>query len=299
MDVGHLDFKKLWAFYLVAKLGNLRLAASRLNQTVPAVSAKLRQLETELEARLFERLPNRLLLTELGEGFFREVEAVFARAQEAMATLAVGEEPSGRLRVSMGSDLTWYIAPRIGTFVRKFPRVDLSLQIYKAHDAVAALVKGDLDVSIGVFQKIPKTLEREVVARSSLSLVCPTGHPLLRRTLPKLDDIARHRLIVLQRHTETRVVLERTLSKMSLRIGSIIEAANCQTAIALVQKGVGVAIIHSLCVHHERVNGVHSVDLTRHFPLIEFSVLYRKGGVRSEIMRRLLDEFATPPLPAR
>jgi len=293
MDIGHIDFRKLWAFYLVAKLGNLRLAASRLNQTVPAVSAKLRLLERDLKVELFEHLPNRLVLTRTGTKFFAEMESVFGRAAQALDTLSSDNEPSGRLSVSMGSDLTWYIAPKIGNFVRKLPAVELSLQIFKAPDALAALSKGGLDVSIGVFQKIPRALEHEVITRTSLALVCPNGHPLLRKTLPRLEDVARERLIVLQRHAETRRLLDRTFSKMSIKTGSLIEAANCQTASALVQRGVGVAIIHSLCIGHERPKGVQWIDLRRYFSLVEVSVVYRRGGVRSDLIRALLDEFAT------
>jgi DNA-binding transcriptional LysR family regulator len=295
MDVGDVDFKKLWAFYLVAKHGNLRLAASRLNQTIPAVSAKLRKLEREIDATLFERLPNRLMLTALGERFFVEVEALFARASDTMAVLSSAEEPRGRLRVSMGTDLTWYIAPRIGAFVRRYPKVDLSLQIYKGADALVALGKGDLDVSIGGFPKVPRACERTTIVRSSLSLVCPSGHPLLRKPSPKLEEIARHRLILLQRQGVSRAMVDRAFAKRSIDTGSVIEAANCPTAIALVQKGVGVAIIHSVCLRQEFTAGLQMVELNA-FPKIEFSILYRKGGVRSEIMRGLLDEF--DPLPA-
>jgi DNA-binding transcriptional LysR family regulator len=293
-NIGDVDFKRLWAFFLVAKLGNLRLAATRLNQTVPAISAKVRLLERDLTVKLFERLPNRLVLTTTGERFFAEVEAIFVRATQAIDTLSLGDEPSGHLSVSMGSDLTWFIAPRIGTFVRKLPRVELSLQIYKAPDALAALTNGDLDVSIGVFQKIPRALERETITQTSLSLLCPNGHALVRRPPPKLEDIARQRLIVLQRHAETRRMIDRTFAKMTIKTGSIIEAANCQTASALVQRGVGVAIVHSLCVANEKAKGVQAIDLSRYFAPVNIAAVYRRGGRSSNLIGTLLDEFIMP-----
>ena len=49
---------------------------------------------------------------------------------------------------------------------------------------------GRLDVSFGVFPKLPRGLERVTVAETSLSLVCPAGHPLLRRPSITLAEIA-------------------------------------------------------------------------------------------------------------
>ena len=48
MDIDSLDLKRLQAFHLVAKHGSLRLAALRLNQTIPAISTRLKRLEEEL-----------------------------------------------------------------------------------------------------------------------------------------------------------------------------------------------------------------------------------------------------------
>src|SRR5436190_8093475 len=208
MDVNQLDLKKLRAFALVAKHGNLRLAAVRLNQTVPAISSKIRRLERDLGVELFERLPNKLILTPAGAGFLQEVEAVFERAEQALATLSSRTAPAGRLTVSTASDYSWYLAPRISRFLQRHPGVELDLQIHRGVDAIRALVRGELDVSVGVFPKLPKTLERELITETTLTLLCPAAHSLLRRGLPKLADVARHKLIVLPRHGETRKLID-------------------------------------------------------------------------------------------
>ncbi|HVY58771.1 MAG TPA: LysR family transcriptional regulator [Xanthobacteraceae bacterium] len=292
MDVESLDLKKLRAFHLVARHGNLRLAASRLNQTVPAISSKLRRLEEDLGIELFERLPNKLILTAAGEKFLREVDAVFERVEQAIATLSSGTTPGGRLAVSIGTDHSWYSAPKISNFLKRFPGVELRLQVYRASDALRALARGELDVSIGVFPKLPKALEREVIAESSLSLVCMADDPLLRRQPPKLADIARHRLIVLPRHAETRKLLDKAMANGSIQASSIIEAANCQTAATFVEMGVGVAIVHTLCMGHHHARNLRCVDLGQHFGKIAFSVVYRRGGLRSPLIRGLLEEMA-------
>src|SRR5258707_3846341 len=107
MDLNQLDLKKLRAFALVAKHGNLRLAAVRLNQTVPAISSKIRRLERDLGVELFERLPNKLILTPAEADFLHEVEAVFERAEQPLATLYLRSDPAGQLTVSTARDRSW------------------------------------------------------------------------------------------------------------------------------------------------------------------------------------------------
>src|ERR1700689_584076 len=103
-----LDLKRLKAFRLVARHGSLRQAALRLNQTIPAISGKLRKLEEDLGVTLFERTPNKLVLTEVGQRFLNEADALVARAETAIASLREPAEPAGRLAVSIGSDLSGY-----------------------------------------------------------------------------------------------------------------------------------------------------------------------------------------------
>jgi DNA-binding transcriptional LysR family regulator len=290
MDVNQLDLGKLRAFQLVSRHGNLRLAAGRLNQTVPAVSAKIRRLERELGVALFERLPNKLIPTEAGQKFLGEAEAVIERAEQALASLSPASIAAGRLTVSTASDYAWYIAPRISRFLKKHPGAELELQVHRGADALRALVRGDLDVGIGVFSKLPKMLQSEVLAETTLLLVCPPGHPLLQRRPPRLAEIARHRLIVLPRHGATRQLVERVLSRHSVRAGSIIEVANCETAATFVETGVGVAIVHAMCMDHLRSTRIVSVSLGRYFGKVAFTVVNRRG-TRSPLIRAMLDEL--------
>jgi DNA-binding transcriptional LysR family regulator len=181
MDIDSFDLKRLQAFQLVARHGNLRLAAARLNQTIPAVSSRLKRLEHELGVTLFERLPNRLVLTEVGRHFLGEVEAVLQRAERALASLTeASASPGGRLAISTGFDHAWYFAPRIGNFLRHYPNADLDLRIFRAAEALRGLMAGELDVSVGIFPSVPKTLEKEVIVDTTLSAVFLPKDPLLK-----------------------------------------------------------------------------------------------------------------------
>src|SRR6266508_622476 len=292
MDLNQLDLKKLRAFQLVAKQGNLRLAASRFNQTVPAISAKIRKLEKDLGGALFERRTNKLILTQAGASFLQEVVAVFERGEQALATLSARTALAGRIIVATASDYSWYLAPRIGRFLQRYPGVELDLQVHRGADAIRALARGELDVSVGVFPKVPKTLQREVITETTLSVLCPAGHPLLRHGIPKLAEIARYKLIVLPRHGETRKLIEKVMSAYGAKPVSLIEVANCQTASTFVESGLGVAIAHTLCVDQLRSDSVSQIELGKHFGKVALSMVSRRGA-RSPLIGALKKELTS------
>jgi LysR family glycine cleavage system transcriptional activator len=123
MNIDELDLRKLRAFHLVVKFGSLRRAATRLNITIPAVSFSIRRLEQQLGLPLFQRLPNRMILTPAGERVAQGVELIFEEISSVFSPIASQSMPKGRLKMSVNSDLAWYFIHRIAAFIRANPEV--------------------------------------------------------------------------------------------------------------------------------------------------------------------------------
>jgi DNA-binding transcriptional LysR family regulator len=297
LDLDTLDLKRLRAFHLVARQGSLRLAAARLKQSIPAVSAKIRKLESDLGFALFERLPNRLVLTPSGERVLAEVDAIFARAEEALANLSRGA-PEGRLAISVGSDHAWFFAPKIRDFLNRYPSIEVNLRVYKSADALVALDKGEIDLALGIFPNLPKRLARETVVETGLSLAFhPQDFP--RRRKPGLADLARQRLIVPPATTATRRMIAHTLKRTLERASMLLEAPTCATAAAFVEAGVGTAIVHTVCIDHLRSARVQAVELGARAGAVEFSVVWRKGAARTPQASELIAALTQKSRPAR
>src|SRR6185312_5310800 len=175
-----LDIKRLRAFQLVARHGNLRAAATRLRQTVSAVSLKLSRLEAEIGVELFERHANQKILTAAGKRFLREVDSLFDHAEQILKELTAAET-AGSLAVSIGIDHSGVFVPRISRFLNKHPGVDISIHVFQTYEAIAGLKRGELDVAVGAFTEVPSGLKKQPIISTSLGLLCPVGHPLTRR----------------------------------------------------------------------------------------------------------------------
>jgi DNA-binding transcriptional LysR family regulator len=291
LQLDTLDLRRLRAFHLVAKHGSLRVAATRLAQSIPAISAKIRKLETELGFDLFERLPNKLVLTIAGERFLHEVDGIFERAEQALASLNA-TAPEGRLTMSVGSDHAWFYAPKIRRFLNRYPKVSLSLRVYKSADAVVAIDQGDIDVGFGIFPELPKRLERMVIETTTLSIAYnPAEIPQTRRKPTRLADLGRQRIIVPPGSTATRRFITGGVGREWNQDATVIEAPTCETAATFVEMGVGVAFVHTLCVERHRSRHVHTIDLGSKGGELAFCAVYRKRSLSLPLVDALLDEI--------
>lgn len=72
---------------MVARAGSLAQAATTMHLTVPALSRRIQQLEAGLGARLFERRPRGLVLTDVGRDYFIALDPAWETMSQATEAL--------------------------------------------------------------------------------------------------------------------------------------------------------------------------------------------------------------------
>ena len=145
MELRHIRY-----FLAVAEEGNFTRAARRLGIGQPPLSQQIRDLEAEIGARLFHRIPQGAELTEAGEAFRIRVRDLPHLAEAAIhAAQRAGRGETGALRVGFtGSAAFNPIVPSvIRSYRRRYPDVDLSLREGNSIDLVAALRDDMLDAA--------------------------------------------------------------------------------------------------------------------------------------------------------
>ena len=127
----NIEPNDLLLFAQVAESGSFSRAAERLGLPKSTVSRRLSQLETRLGERLLQRTTRKLSLTDFGLGVLEHARGVMHEVQAAQSLAQHRQaEPSGRLRVSMPSDLAnTLLASMLADFIRRYPRVQLELDL--------------------------------------------------------------------------------------------------------------------------------------------------------------------------
>jgi DNA-binding transcriptional LysR family regulator len=281
--VDALDFAKLRAFELVVRHGTLQVAAARLNLTVSAVSTQIKRLEEIVGAELFARTPGRLTITAAGERFAADTRQLLEAAERALTRLDETVAHSGHVDLSLGADYAWLFMPKIDAFSARHRAITTTIRIHRGTEAMTALQMGQVDFCIGAFLRRPKGVRVTTVATSTMSMifrgrdVADAGSPL---------GAVRDRLIIAPRSATVRA----RVAKWPQLKGTVnyLECPTCHTAIDLVKRESGPAIVHTLCLDQAETTGIRAVDLGKGYGVEQVIVAYKASTLKQPIMKDLL-----------
>lgn len=306
-----ITLHQLRIFWAVAHSESLTRVAKQLGVTQPSLSQQLAKLENAVGGRLFDRVNNQLVLTDAGRYLLRKAEIVLAEIDEAEAGLA--EFSMGRrARISLGalSSLARTIVP--GAFARalqEHPDLELDIHELAPTEALEQLYGRNLQIALLSSVSVAAnrvSFSRVDVARDSYVLATPRGLDLGCVEDPEWDLNA-----------EQRRLLNRTIAfnfgnlhnqrvedwyRRALPRHEVI--AQCRTyesALAMVEAGLGVALVPQLCT---LIGGrtVFDVDLYA-APGLERPIValvppqYRRAQPFSTFLRCLQEAAAALQMP--
>lgn len=192
----NLDWDKLKVFSVVAELGSMNAAASRLKETAPTVSRKIDELERTLNARLLYRSPRGVSLTEAGKKALRYAEIMSDAADGLRSDVLDHDLPAeGPVTVCTGDGLaTHWLAPHLPEFHLQNPKIELRLVTTDQPDADLLNEKSDIAIQFS------EPLRQEIVAKklgilhyaffAAPDYIDKFGHPT------SLFDMHNHRCII-------------------------------------------------------------------------------------------------------
>jgi len=193
-----MDLRHLSSFVAVAEEGSFTRAARRLYVSQPALSQRIRKLEDELGARLFERRGRDVELTEAGRALLEGAYGMERAIEAAREAAGVG---TGRLRVGFVEYANHAVLPEVlGAFRRLRPDAELEYREGSTAEQVGALREGEIDVGfVGLPLEDSSGLLLQRVARVVLMAALPEGHRLATRRAVSLADLAGERFLLFPR----------------------------------------------------------------------------------------------------
>jgi DNA-binding transcriptional LysR family regulator len=172
--MGHLpDLEALAIFARIVENHGIGAAAAELGLSTPTVSKALARLEQRLGARLFNRTPRRLVLTEAGRQLAEHAARLLAEAEAAEAALrSDAAAPRGpvRLAVPMSFGLR-EVAPILPMFLEQHPGVSIDLHL---DDALVDIVGDGFDLALRIGE-LPDSslLARRLAGVSQMVVAAP------------------------------------------------------------------------------------------------------------------------------
>jgi len=240
-----MEFDQLQALVALAQERNFSRAAHRLYITQPAVSLKIKALETELGVVLFERTPRDVRITEAGALLLERAQWILReqeRAREDLRELqGLGR---GTLRIACSENISrYYLAPVVAKYLAKYPQVELIIQNMPSPASELAVARGDVDVAFTLLPLDQPDLQSKVVLAYRDVGVCSKQHPLAKRQRVTLVDLAKHRLLLLNPSTKSHQLIAADFARQSLRPKDVLELGGAETQKEFARVGLGVGVV--------------------------------------------------------
>ncbi|MGY8525066.1 LysR family transcriptional regulator [Paracidovorax citrulli] len=163
----------LQAFEAAARHSSFTVAARELHVTQGAVSKQVRQLETSLGVDLFERVRQRLVLTDAGRRYLERIAPSLREIEAATIELVASQGQGGTLHIaSMPTLGAKWLIPRLPQFFERHPEVHLE---FVPHAQGYDFSQPDLDAAIRFGDGVwPGSLADYMTGREVLP-VCKPG----------------------------------------------------------------------------------------------------------------------------
>jgi len=289
MELRHLEH-----FVAVAEERNFTRAARRLHLVQSALSVSIRSLERELHASLFERTTREVRLTDAGRILLPQARRTLDAAASAQAAVLEAQEGlRGTLRLGMMQVIRLVdVGALIARFHRDRPLVDI--QPRAAAGGSAAMIsdvrRGLLDAAfVAVTGKEHPGLTATTLASEPVLLACPPDHPLARRAVVSVSELADEPFVDFTPGWGTRTVADQLFARAGVERTIGIEVSDGSIHAALVRAGLGLAILPTSMAAEAGLTGVPLR------PAITFSMAFIVPGDRplSPVTRAFADLVAT------
>lgn len=241
-----MDLRQLKHFVAVAEEEHFSRAARRANIVQSALSTSIRTLEEELGAQLFVRTTRKVRLTEAGRVLLVHARIVLDAAREAanaVAKVAGLERATLRLGAVPGLPTFIDLAALLATFRERYPGVDVHLSLGNANELLAKIKEGAFDVAVLPLSEPQIGMETITVACDPLALVCAPGHHLAGRKSVKLRELADQSFVDFEQGWAARQLTDRAFEEAGIARQTAFEVSDRDTMLALVQRGLGIALM--------------------------------------------------------
>lgn len=249
-----MEIRQLRAFVAIAETGTFTAGALRVHVTQAAISMQIRQLESEIGARVFVRAPRHVILTEAGEQLLRRARHILREhdaAIDEIAELAGAER--GRLRIGSASAmvLTEQLPAVLKELRKQHPAAEISVVSGTSEVLVDQILAGEVDVAFVSLPVDVRGIKTERLSEDQLVAIASPRHRLAKQRTISAYTLAGERLILGERGGNTRRLIDQFFAQAGATLRVAMELSRQQAIKRMVEEDMGVGIVPLQSVREE------------------------------------------------
>jgi LysR family hca operon transcriptional activator len=242
MELRHLRY-----FVAVAEEKSITVAAKRRLRTAqPSLSRQLRELETEVGARLMTRSARGIELTAAGKAFLDHARLALAQVEAAASAARRAAHPETRtlaLGFLSGCEPEWL--PGVMHVLREeLPEIEVTISSQHSPQLAEGLATGKLDAAFLRPEERYPDLAYKVLISEPLIVVLPSDHRLASRKAIALQDLAGETFIGMADQAPVlRSIIEDYIRRSGIDLQPTHRVEYLSMAMSLVASTRGVALL--------------------------------------------------------
>lgn len=246
-----MDLFALQTLICVKETQSFSRAAEQLFLTQPAVSKRIASLEHEMNARIFDRIGNKVMLTEAGKELYQRAKVILLEIEDCRRAITnLTSTVSGRLTLAISNHIGLHRIPDfLKDFTTQYPDVELDMAFMNSERAYDALARGEIELALVTLpgKEIPN-LEEIPVWDDPLALAVNTAHPLAPEDEKDsksigIEDIATWPAILPFQGDHTRELIDAAFSSTSTPLNVKLTTEYLETIKMLISVGLGWGVL--------------------------------------------------------
>ena len=282
MELRHIKY-----FLKLAEELSFVRAAEKLFISQPPLSRQIKELETEIGAQLFERNNKRVVLTEAGKFYEKEMREVLKNIERInIKTKKISENQSGEFRIAYVSSTFSGDTSKLLQFLsEKYPFVNFRLYEVPTVKQIAALEEGKIDLGIIRAPLYSSKIDSQLWFKDSFSIVFNRN----KYTITTEDELEKFKDATFVFFNKDYApyfydVLLQICAQYGFEPKVVHESNNISSIIQLVKSGLGISIVPTAIVKNYNYPELEYVEIKKKF-LFTYILLATPKGSQSEISK--------------
>lgn len=249
-----LDFR-LQVFQCVAHNLSFTKASSEMFISQPAITKHIKELESEFEVKLFDRIGNKIMLTQAGCVLLSYTEHILSLHNEVKFELSqLKENLEGNLRIGASTTIAQYIIPEaLAKFNERFPEIKLSLINGNTERIEQRLLKNEIDIGIVEGKPTNSDIRYSPFLNDELLVFTAIQNSIIPKTVSN-EEFLRLPLVLRERGSGTLEIIEKSLLHYKIspkQLNVLMFLGSTEAIKSFVKTGIGVGIVSRFALEHE------------------------------------------------
>ncbi|WII96086.1 LysR family transcriptional regulator [Moraxella haemolytica] len=289
----------LTTFVTVMQTGSISGAAEKLFITQPAVSKRIKNLESEFGVALFDTIGRGIIATPAAHELLPYAKKWLEDYESCRSSLQHSKETvSGRLVIGTSHHIgLHHLAPVLKRFIQMHPTVQLEVQFMDSEEAHKAVLDGDVSLA---FLTLPPTydlrLNYHTLWSDPLYFVTGTLSTLAQKSGVTLLQLAHHPAILPAANTFTSQITLAEFNRSNLRPYATMTTNPLESIRMLVSIGLGWSVLPETLINQDlvKIDMADDIELQRHLGVVTNPNLTRSASTQA-----LLDLLSIADIQAK